>query len=197
MRPSRTLRTAFVAAGATTALGVSTAGALAAPVHAGSKTPSVAQHAKAERVHVKTVELADKVSRAKVYKTGEDRYEAELWAEGAKYGTLYTQGLVTRAQHNGLHVALSPDGRVSSWADGAEPAPAERVLIGTSTLADRSTTARIYRLAPDHFEADVLAGGKRLDTLVADGHNAYGENNGLHVALHPDGKLTSWLDEDQ
>ncbi|MFF8357525.1 hypothetical protein ACF063_29200 [Streptomyces chartreusis] len=191
MRASRTLRTALVAAGVTTALGISAAGALAAPSH----IPSVAQHTKAKRGYVTTVKLADEVSRAKVYKTGKDRYEAEIWAEGAKYGTLYTQGMPTHAQHNGLHVTLRPDGRVSSWVERAEPKPepaAERVLIGTSTLADGSTTAKIYRLTADHYEADVYAGGKRLDTLVADGRAAYGENNGLHVALHPDGRLASW-----
>ncbi|CAM5228577.1 hypothetical protein ACWGKK_24760 [Streptomyces chartreusis] len=193
MRASRTLRTALVAAGVTTALGISAAGALAAPAH----IPSMSQHTKAKRVYVTTVKLADEASRAKVYKTGKDRYEAEIWAEGAKYGTLYTQGMPTHAQHNGLHVTLGPDGRVSSWVERAEPKPepaAERVLIGTSTLADGSTTAKIYRLTADHYEADVYAGGERLDTLVADGRAAYGENDGLHVALHPDGRLASWGD---
>ncbi|MFC8244310.1 hypothetical protein [Streptomyces chartreusis] len=191
MRASRTLRTALVAAGVTTALGISAAGAFAAPAH----IPSTSQHTNAKRVYVTTVKLADEAGRAKVYKTGKDRYEAEIWAEGAKYGTLYTQGMPTHAQHNGLHVTLRPDGRVSSWVERAEPEPAdERVLIGTSTLADGSTTARIYRLTADHYEADVHAGGKRLVTLVADGRAAYGENDGLHVALHPDGRLASWGD---
>ena len=194
MRASRTLRTALVAAGVTTALGISAAGALAAPAH----IPSMSQHTKAKRVYVTTVKLADEAGRAKVYKTGKDRYEAEIWAEGAKYGTLYTQGMPTHAQHNGLHVTLRPDGRVSSWVERAEPKPepaVERVLIGTSTLADGSTTAKIYRLTADHYEADIYAGGKRLDTLVADGRVAYGGNNGLHVALHPDGRLASWGEE--
>ncbi|MER5936055.1 hypothetical protein ABT121_01885 [Streptomyces sp. NPDC001928] len=198
MRAPRTLRTALIAAGVTTALGVSAAGAFAAHTPATENVPSMAQHAKAKRVYVKTVKLADQVSRAKVYKTGENRYEAEIWAKDAKYGTLYTQGMPTNAQHNGLHVTLRPNGQVSSWVERAEPKPqpaAERVLIGTATLVDGSTTAKIFRLTADHYEADVFAYGKRLDTLVADGRTAYGENNGLHVALHPDGKLASWVDE--
>ncbi|MBC2908146.1 hypothetical protein [Streptomyces cupreus] len=32
-------------------------------------------------------------------------------------------------------------------------------------------------------------------TLVAKGHPAFGQNNGLHVTLQPDGSLTSWIDE--
>ncbi|WP_432196285.1 hypothetical protein [Streptomyces sp. bgisy027] len=102
------------------------------------------------------------------------------------------------AQHNGLHVTLRPDGRASSWVAHAEPRPEpadERVLIGTSTLADGSTTAKIYRLTADHYEAEVFADGKRRDTLVADGRAAHGENSGLHVMLHPDGRLASWGEE--
>ncbi|QOV33637.1 hypothetical protein IM697_25935 [Streptomyces ferrugineus] len=134
-------------------------------------------------MYVTTVKLADQVSRA----------------EGVQYGTLYTQGAPTQAQHNGLHVTLRPNGEVTSWIERAKPEPkakpaVERVLIGTATLADGSTTAKIHRLADDHYEADVFANGTRLDTLVAAGHPAYGEHNGLRVALHPDGELTSWVD---
>ncbi|GHH14336.1 hypothetical protein [Streptomyces lanatus] len=195
MRAPRALRTALVTAGVTTTLAVSAAGAFAAPSSA--DVTSTTRHTEAKRVYVKTVQLADKVSRAKVHKTGKDRYEAEIWADDVKYGTLYTQGMPTHAQHNGLHITLEPSGRVTSWVDGAKPGPepvVERVLIGTSTLADGSTTAKIYRVTDDHYEADVFANGVHLDTLVADGRAAYGENNGLHIALHPDGKLTSWVD---
>ncbi|MFE5813589.1 hypothetical protein [Streptomyces sp. NPDC056479] len=194
MRAPRTLRTALLAAGVTAALGVSAAGAFAAHTPTATTVPPAAEHSKAKRVYVTTVGLADKVSRAKVFKTGENRYEAEIWAKGMRYGTLYTQGMPTYAQHNGLHITLRPNGKVTSWVERAEPQP-QRVLIGTSTLADGASTAKIYRITDDHYEADVFADGTRLDTLLADGHAAYGGNNGLRVALHPDGRLTSWVDE--
>jgi hypothetical protein len=195
MRAPRTLRTALVAAGLTTALGISAAGAFAVDTPA---TTSAAHHSKVKRVHVKTVKLADHVSRAKVYKAGKDRYEAEIWAKDLRYGALYTQGRAAYAQNNGLHITLHPDGEVTSWVERAKPKPkpvVQRVLVATATLADGTTTAKLYRVTADHYEADILADGVRLDTLVADGHRAvYGENNGLHAALQPDGQLTSWVD---
>lgn len=197
MRALRTLRTALVAAGVTTALGVSAAGAFAVDPSATTSGASAAG-SEAERVQVRTVQLADGVSRAKVYKAGEDRYEAEIWAKDLRYGALYTQGRAAYAQHNGLHITLRPDGGVTSWVEAAKPKPkpvVKRVLVGTVTLADGATTAKLHRVTAGHYEADILADGVRLDTLVADGHAAHGENNGLHVTLQPDGRLTSSVDE--
>ncbi|MDC0769857.1 hypothetical protein [Streptomyces sp. HD] len=210
MRAPRTLRTALVATGVTAALGVSAVGAFAADTPAKAPVKSVGQvgqagkaahHSKAERVHVKTVKLADKVSRAKLYRTGEDRYEAEIWVKGRKYGALYTDGrAAARAQNNGLHVTLHPNGKVTSWIERAKPKPqpkpvVKRLLVATPTLADGVTTAKVYRLATHHYEADIFADGVRLDTLVANGRAAYGENNGLKVVLKPDGQLISGFDE--
>ncbi|MFE7271963.1 hypothetical protein [Streptomyces sp. NPDC057623] len=198
MRAPRPLRTALVAAGVTTALGISAAGAFAVVAPATTSGATPAGHTEAKRVHVKTVQLADHVSRLKVYKTGKDRYEAEIWAEGQRYGALYTQGRAAYAQHNALHITLHPDGEVTSWIERAKPRPesvVKRVLVDTVTLADGATKAKLYRVAPDRYEADILADGVHLDTLVTDGHRAArGENNGLHVVLRPDGRLTSWFD---
>ncbi|KMS73946.1 hypothetical protein ACM01_16515 [Streptomyces viridochromogenes] len=198
MRAPRTLRTALVATGVTTALSISAAGAFAIDAPAGKSGTSAAPPSRAERVYVQTVQLADHISRAKVYKAGTDRYEAEIWAGEERYGALYTQGRAAYAQHNGLHITLHPDGKVTSWVERAKPRPkpvVQRVLVATATLADGATTAKLYRVTADHHEADILADGVRLDTLVTDGHGAaYGENNGLHVALQPDGQLTSWVD---
>lgn len=198
MRAPRTLRTTLFAAGLTAALGISAAGAFAVDGHATASGSSTAHHSKAKRVHVTTVKLADHVSRAKVYKTGKDRYEAEIWAKDLRYGALYTQGRAAYAQNNGLHITLHPDGKVTSWVERAKPEPkpvVNRVLVDTVTLADGTTTAKLYRVTADHYEADILADGVRLDTLVVDGHRAaHGETNGLRVALQPDGRLTSWVD---
>ncbi|MFI8765341.1 hypothetical protein ACIGN6_10515 [Streptomyces sp. NPDC053792] len=61
-------------------------------------------------------------------------------------------------------------------------------------LADGSL-AKVYQDAPGRFSADIYAGGSLIDTLVStDGKPAYGENNGLHVVLRPDGTVSSWLD---
>jgi hypothetical protein len=203
MRAPRTLRTALVAAGVTAALGVSATGALAAPGHTAEAVTTAASgsaHHQPKRVHVKTVKLADRVSTAKVYKTGKHHYQAEIRAEGVKYGTLYANGGTARATHNGLHVTLTANGKVTSWVERAKPKPRpkpaeKRVFVSSQGLADGASTAKIYRLSTDHYQADVFANGTRLATLDANGRAGYGENNGLHVALQPDGRLTSWVDE--
>jgi hypothetical protein len=203
MRAPRTLRTALVAAGVTAALGFSATGAFARSAPVSERADSAAHasgHSKTERVHVKTVKLADKVSRAKVFKTGKHRYEAEIWAKGLKYGTMTAKGRAAHAEHNGLHITLDPKGRVTSWVERAKPKPepkpvVKRVLLASATLADGTSTAKIYKISANHYEADVYAGDSKIDTLVAHGHAAYGENNGLHVALQPDGQLSSWVDQ--
>ncbi|WP_369269113.1 hypothetical protein AB5J55_02890 [Streptomyces sp. R11] len=198
MRAPRTLRTALIATGVTAAVGVSAAGAFAVDAPSTPTVRPAAHLSKTKRVHVKTVKLADRVTRAKVYKTGKNRYEAELWAKDRRYGALYTQGRAAYAQNNGLHVTLHPNGKVTSWVQQAKPKPkpvAKRVLVAAPTLADGTTKAKLYKLTDNHYEADLYAGTTHLDTLVAHGHAAHGEDNGLHVSLQPDGELRSWLDE--
>ena len=197
MHAPRTLRTALVAAGVTAALGVSATGAFAhsAPT---AKTAASTAHAsgdcRTERVYVRTVNLADKASRAKVFKTGKHRYEAEIWGKGLKYGTMAAKGRTAHAEHNGLHIACHPNGTVTSWVERAKPQPKpflKRSLITSAPLADGTSTAKIYKVTAHHYEADIYADGTRFDTLVANGRPAYGQLNGLHVVLQPDGQLSS------
>ncbi|WP_210592964.1 hypothetical protein [Streptomyces sp. GESEQ-35] len=156
MRASRTPRTALVAAGVTAALGVSAAGAVALPSSPAGDVASAGHttaHSTAQRVHVKTVKLADKVSTAKVYKTGKYRYEAEIWAKGVKYGTLYTNGKAAppaHAQNNGLHVTLHPDGKVTSRVERAKPQPVvKRVLVADGRAAYGQNNGLHVTLQPD------------------------------------------------
>ncbi|MEU2955516.1 DNA-directed RNA polymerase I subunit RPA34 [Streptomyces xanthochromogenes] len=71
------------------------------------------------RAFVKSVKLADG-SVAKVYKLGQNHYEAEIWANGSKLDTLVAKGASATGQNNGLHVVLNPDGTVTSWVDGGK-----------------------------------------------------------------------------
>ncbi|WKD33523.1 hypothetical protein [Streptomyces xanthophaeus] len=75
-----------------------------------------------------------------------------------------------------------------------KPAPSVRAYVTTVKLADGSA-AKVYKIGGSHFEADIFAGSTKLDTLVGkDGAASYGQNNGLHVVLQPDGTVTSWMD---
>ncbi|MER7762792.1 hypothetical protein [Streptomyces sp. NPDC097619] len=69
-----------------------------------------------------------------------------------------------------------------------------RTFVTTVTLADGSL-ARVYRFGDGNVEARISAGGVHLDTLVStDGRPAYGQHNGLHVVLQPNGTVTSWVE---
>ncbi|MFE2478234.1 hypothetical protein [Streptomyces sp. NPDC059389] len=72
--------------------------------------------------------------------------------------------------------------------------PAKRVFVTTVRLADGSI-AKVYKIGDGHFEAVVFSGSVKLDTLVSKGGKpAYGQNNGLHVVLQPNGTVTSWVE---
>ncbi|MGA4850121.1 hypothetical protein ACOBQB_29205 [Streptomyces sp. G5(2025)] len=148
-----------------------------------------------ERVHVRDVKLADG-SLAKVYKLGPHHYQADIIAHGTKLDTLDANGNPARGENNGLHVILNPDGTLKSWVEDAKPKPTpddKRVHVRDVKLADGSL-AKVYKLGPHHYQADIIAHGTKLDTLDANGNPARGENNGLHVILNPDGTLKSWVE---
>ncbi|WP_445269086.1 hypothetical protein [Streptomyces sp. DSM 41634] len=75
-----------------------------------------------------------------------------------------------------------------------KPKPGVRAYVTTVKLADGSV-AKVYKIGDNHFEADIFAGPTKLDTLVSKGAaSAYGQNNGLHVVLQPNGTVTSWVE---
>ncbi|MFJ2935079.1 hypothetical protein ACIO8G_20195 [Streptomyces sp. NPDC087219] len=82
---------------------------------------------------------------------------------------------------------------------GPDPAPAptssdQSVLWRNVDLADGSL-AKVYQDGPGRFSAEIYAGGSLIDTLTStDGQPAYGQNNGLHVVLQPDGTVRSWVE---
>ncbi|WP_338698540.1 hypothetical protein V2W30_20575 [Streptomyces sp. Q6] len=92
--------------------------------------------------------------------------------------------------------ALSSDGTITA-KKSVTPKPApdhKRQYVKTVGLADGVSTAKVYKLDTCHYQADVYAHGKKLDTLDAHDRTAYGQHNGLHVALKSNGTVTSWLD---
>ncbi|MFK4066347.1 hypothetical protein [Streptomyces sp. NPDC029674] len=203
----RALRTSIITATAATAITLGAAsGALAATQHApDTATVTAAAHAKTKgktkRVHVKTVKLASKGHTAKVYKLGKNKYQADILFHGKKISGLNAFGRTALANLNGLHVKLTARGAVSSWVDRVKPAPkpkpkpkpAKRELVRVDTLVDGSK-AKVYKLSANHWQADIYGGKAALGTLDANGRAAAGENNGVHVVLSPDGRLSSWAD---
>lgn len=196
MRTAHTLRTTAIAVVATAGISLGAAsGAMAAtsPHTAAPTSVSVESLAHSKAKKVKTVKLRDG-STAKVYKLGKNKAKAVI--SGPKGATLTADRKTVRVNHNGMHIKLTPSGSITSWMDKAKPKPKpkpnphKRVLVATPKLAD-GTTAKVYKLSTNHYQADITGAG----SLDANGRAAYGQNNGMHVALQPDGKLTSWMDK--
>ncbi|MFD6181238.1 hypothetical protein [Streptomyces goshikiensis] len=146
-----TFRTAAVLAGAAAVLAVpvgsafadSSAGAAAAPV---------------------TVRLADG-SVAKVYKTGPNRFEADIFAGSTKLDTLVSGGGgVAYGRSDGLHVVLQPNGGVTSWMEGGEkPRPQARSQAkGVASVRVAMPDGRIAKLVTG-------AGGERAVISLPNG----------------------------
>ncbi|MFF1344057.1 hypothetical protein ACFVYT_40635 [Streptomyces sp. NPDC058290] len=90
--------------------------------------------------------------------------------------------------------ATDPTGPVPPAVTPEKPEKPARAFVTTVKLADGST-AKVYKIGADHCEAEIFAGSTKLDTLVSKGGAAtYGQSNGLHVVLQPNGTVTSWVD---
>ncbi|MGW0908590.1 hypothetical protein [Streptomyces sp. NPDC002853] len=196
MRTARTLRTTAIAVVATAGISLGAAsGAMAATAPhttspASITVESIAHSKTKTKAKVKTVKLRDG-STAKVYKLG--KHKAKAVIAGPKGGTLVANGKNAYANHNGLHIKLTPSGSLTSWMDKAKPKPKpqpeKRQHVRNDTLADGSM-ARVYKLSPTHWQAVTAAG-----TLDANGRTASGEHNGMHLSLSPNGSLKSWMDK--
>ncbi|GAA3066558.1 hypothetical protein GCM10017562_36090 [Streptomyces roseofulvus] len=84
---------------------------------------------------------------------------------------------------------------VASDQDGSTPAASDQAVFWRNVDLADGALAKVYQEGQGRFSADVYGGGRLIGTLVsADGKPAYGEHNGLHVVLRPDGTVGSWLD---
>ncbi|WP_405488851.1 hypothetical protein [Streptomyces sp. NBC_00096] len=80
-------------------------------------------------------------------------------------------------------------------ASSGHAATPQRTLVQTLSLADGVSTARVYRVAKDAYQAEVLnPDGSRAATLTSrDGSTGLGDAGKLHLALRADGRLSSWV----
>ncbi|WP_406737802.1 hypothetical protein OG365_11230 [Streptomyces sp. NBC_00853] len=178
----RTLvRAAAVTACAGSLLALPTAAALAEGVPAASSAHAAAP----QSVLVKSLSLADGVSTAKVYRTANGVYQAEiLAADGTKAATLTSRDGVTAFGGSGdLHAALDSSGRLTSWVGDVPAEGGDHTVAGdghkTGTRNEARGEARGGQVVPasvprkaatedTHVLADGSGSGRRLRTL-ADG----------------------------
>ncbi|MFE2528262.1 hypothetical protein ACFXEL_28995 [Streptomyces sp. NPDC059382] len=83
----------------------------------------------------------------------------------------------------------------AALADGVPAASTgQRTLVKSLSLADGESLARVYRVADNAYEAEILRDGARIATLAGrDGASDVGGSGDLHVSLRADGRLTSWV----
>lgn len=83
-------------------------------------------------------------------------------------------------------------------ASSAHVATTPRTLVKTLSLADGVSTAKVYRVAKDAYQADVLnPDGSKAATLSSrDGSTGFVDAGDMHLALRADGRLTSWAGDD-
>ncbi|MER5772828.1 hypothetical protein ABT144_00735 [Streptomyces sp. NPDC002039] len=83
----------------------------------------------------------------------------------------------------------------AALADGVPAASTgQRTLVKSLSLADGESLARVYRVADNAYEAEILRDGARIATLAdRDGATEVGGSGDLHVSLRADGRLTSWV----
>ncbi|WP_329442423.1 hypothetical protein OG906_12120 [Streptomyces sp. NBC_01426] len=83
----------------------------------------------------------------------------------------------------------------AALADGVPAASTgQRTLVKSLSLADGESLARVYRVADNAYEAEILRDGARIATLAGrDGATEVGGSGDLHVSLRADGRLTSWV----
>ncbi|MDA5282674.1 hypothetical protein [Streptomyces sp. Isolate_45] len=112
----------------------------------------------------------------------------------ARRRTLVRVAVVT-ACAAGLPALTYAAAAADPFTDAAPAASStQRTLVKSIALADGRSTARIYRLAQDAYQADILRAGVTVATLTSrDGSTGFGSAGELHAALRPDGRLTSWV----
>ncbi|QGZ52588.1 hypothetical protein GPZ77_33600 [Streptomyces sp. QHH-9511] len=134
---------------------------------------------------VRTQKLVDG-STAKIYRLGAHHYRMDnVSREGHLLGTLVAKNADAGGQHNGMFVVLTADGDAVSWTGR------EQYGAGSFLLPDGST-AKVTKVAADHYTLKIIHQGHVMATLVADHRDAAVNANGMYVVLNPDGTHSAW-----
>ncbi|MGI5445499.1 hypothetical protein ACQEVM_07070 [Streptomyces sp. CA-243310] len=109
--------------------------------------------------------------------------------------TLSRRSLVRAAAVTACAGSLLALPTAAALADGVPAASTgQRTLVKSLSLADGESLARVYRVADDAYEAEILRDGARVATVAGrDGATDVGGSGDLHVSLRADGRLTSWV----
>ncbi|WP_329144621.1 hypothetical protein OIU91_09220 [Streptomyces sp. NBC_01456] len=143
-------------------------------------------HAAAARAAspVRTQRLADGVSKAEIYKLGDQHYRAKIVARGAVLATLETKGHDDGLDANDMFVTLTLDGQVHSWMGGGHQGP------GTFTLAG-GWTAKVTKLGELRYRAQIIGHDGVAATLETHQHDVGLDANGSYLVLSNGGIISA------
>ncbi|USA04741.1 hypothetical protein NCG97_35550 [Streptomyces lydicamycinicus] len=133
---------------------------------------------------VRTQRLADGISKAEIYKLGDQRYRAKIVARGAVLATLETKGHDDGLDANDMFVTLTLDGQVHSWMGGGHQGP------GTFKLAG-GWTAKVTKVGELRYRAQIIGHDGVAATLEANQHDVGLDANGVYIVLSSGGVISA------
>ncbi|MBQ0862983.1 hypothetical protein ACH4RA_13895 [Streptomyces smyrnaeus] len=133
---------------------------------------------------VRTQPLVDG-STAKIYRSGDQNYRAEIVNDGEHYGTLQTHDADDGANLNGMYLVLTVGGKVHSWTGGEQQGP------GTFDL-EGGWKSEVTKLGQNRYRAEILGHDGAVNGTLEANDGADGASaNGVYIVLTPGGVISS------
>ncbi|WP_328386975.1 hypothetical protein OHS81_25495 [Streptomyces sp. NBC_00400] len=133
---------------------------------------------------VRTQRLADGISKAEIYKLGDQHYRAKIVARGSVLATLETKGHDDGLDANDMFVTLTLDGQVHSWMGGGHQGP------GTFKLAG-GWTAKVTKTGELRYRAQIIGHDGVAATLETNQHDVGLNANGIYIVLSAGGVISA------
>ncbi|MFF8370063.1 hypothetical protein ACF05W_14610 [Streptomyces lydicus] len=133
---------------------------------------------------VRTQRLADGISKAEIYKLGDQHYRAKIVARDSVLATMETKGRDAGLDANDMFVTLTLDGQVHSWMGGGHQGP------GTFTLAG-GWTAKVTKLGELRYRAQIIGHDGVAATLETNQHDVGLDANGIYIVLSNGGVISA------
>ncbi|MFD5735627.1 hypothetical protein ACFWIY_22760 [Streptomyces sioyaensis] len=133
---------------------------------------------------VRTQRLADGISKAEIYRLGDQHYRAKIVARGAVLATMETKGHDDGLDANDMFVTLTLDGQVHSWMGGGHQGP------GTFKLAG-GWTAKVTKVGELRYRAQIIGHDGVAATLETNQHDVGLDANGVSIVLSSGGVISA------
>ncbi|MGW2027161.1 hypothetical protein [Streptomyces decoyicus] len=133
---------------------------------------------------VRTQRLADGVSKAEIYKLGEQHYRAKIVARGSVLATLETKKGDAGLDANDMFITLTLDGQVHSWMGGGHQGP------GTFKLAG-GWTAKVTKAGELRYRAQIIGHDGVAATLETNQQDTGVNANGVYIVLSAGGVISA------